>query len=132
MSEPRTILVVDDEPDAIEFVKTVISEAGDFVTLSAKDGVSGLAKAREAKPDLVILDVQMPGMDGFAVFHDMKRNPSTANIPVIMLTGVADKVGIGFSSEAMEKYFGHEPEAYIEKPVDPEVLKKTILQVLGD
>jgi len=131
MSEEKTVLIVDDEPDAIEFVETALSELGGVATVSATDGVSGLQKAKEAKPDLIILDVQMPGKNGFDVFVDLKKDAATQSIPVIMLTGVADKVGIRFSGKDMGEFMGEEPDAYIEKPVNPEELQKTVSKLLG-
>jgi two-component system alkaline phosphatase synthesis response regulator PhoP len=131
MADVKTVLIVDDEQDAVEFVEAVLSEVGDIAAISANDGVSGLEKAKEATPDLIILDVQMPEKNGFEVFADLKKEASTKNIPVIMLTGVADKVGISFSAEEMGDFMGEEPDAYIEKPVDPEELKNTVSEVLG-
>ncbi len=124
-----TILVVDDEPDAVEFVKAVMEEAG-YAVIGAPDGVQGLQKAHEQEPDLVILDVQMPERDGFTVFADMRRDPDLKDIPVIMLTGIADRVGIPFSAQDMGDYIGQEPQGYVEKPVDPGVLHDTVRGVL--
>ena len=71
------ILIVDDEPDAIEFVKAVLSDIGEFHIISAKDGKEGINKAVTDKPDLIILDVIMPGMDGFLVFHELRNSKET-------------------------------------------------------
>ena len=131
MADAKTVLIVDDEPDAIEFVEVALEEIGDITTLAALDGVSGLKKAKEAKPDLIILDLQMPGRDGFEVFMDLKKEPATKDIPVVVLTGVAEKVGIGFSAKDMGDFMGEEPEAYVEKPVDPGELQKTVSKLLG-
>ena len=131
MEEKKTILIVDDESDSVEFVKAIISEIGDFSVISASDGKSGLEKAKSELPDLIILDVMMPEKDGFSVFYDLKRNPDTENIPVIMLTGVSKKTGIKFSGEAMGEYLGREPVAFIDKPVDPAKLQKAVRKVLG-
>ncbi len=124
------ILVVDDEPDAVEFVKTVLEEAGHEV-ISASNGVEGLEKARAESPALVILDVQMPEKDGFGTFADMRRDPELKSIPVVMLTGIGEKTGIRVSAMDMKDYLGEEPDAYIEKPVDPDVLQQTVHDVLG-
>jgi CheY-like chemotaxis protein len=131
MSEEKTVLIVDDEPDAIEFVETALSELGGVATVSANDGTVGLQKAKETKPDLIILDVEMPGKNGFDVFVDLKKDAATKNIPVVMLTGVADKVGIRFSGKDMGEFMGEEPDAYIEKPVNPEELQKTVSKLLA-
>ena len=130
MANTKTVLIVDDEPDAVEFVEVALSELGGIATVSANDGVNGLQKAKEAKPDLIILDVQMPGKNGFDVFVDLKKEASTKDIPVIMLTGVADKVGIRFSGKDMGEFMGEEPDAYIEKPVNPDDLQKTVSKLL--
>ena len=76
-----------------------------------------------------MLDVQMPSESGFTAYADLRQNPATANIPVIMVTGIAEKTGMRFSAKAMGEYIGKEPEAYLEKPVDSEVLKSTVASV---
>ncbi|MFC1485680.1 two-component system response regulator [Candidatus Latescibacterota bacterium] len=131
MAENKMILIIDDEPDAIDITEAMLSEIEGIATLSAQDGVSGLAKAKESIPDLIILDVQMPGKNGFDVFSDLKKNDSTKHIPVIMLTGVEAKTGIGFSAENMYDFIGYEPNAYIDKPVDAEMLQKTVKKLLN-
>lgn len=130
MDKEKNILIVDDEPDAVEFVKAVISEIGDFSVISAFHGVDGLEKARAELPDLIILDVMMPGTNGFSVFHNLASNPETENIPVIMLTGVSEETGLKFSGEHMGKFLGREPEDFIDKPVEPERLQKAIKKAL--
>lgn len=124
------VLVVDDEPDAVEFVKTVMEEAG-YDVISASNGVEGLEAAQAEKPDLIILDIQMPEKDGFATFVDIRKDPELKVTPVIMLTGVADRTGIRFSAGDMGDYLGEEPDAYVEKPVDPELLQETVRKLLG-
>lgn len=125
------VLVVDDEPDAVEFVRTVLEEAG-YEVSSAPDGEAGLAAARAERPDLVVLDVQMPGKDGFTVFAEMAKDEELGAIPVVMLTGVGERLGVPFSAEEMGEYYGAEPAAYVEKPVDPAALQETVRRVLGD
>ena len=129
--DKHRILVVDDEPDAIEFVKAILSEVAEFEIVEAIDGESGLQKAQEKFPDLIILDVMMPGIDGFKVFHELRKNPATREIPILMLTGVADKIGIKFFKEDMKEYLGSEPIAYIEKPVNPVSLQKTVRSIFA-
>ncbi len=126
----KRILIVDDEEDSVAFVRAVLEE--DFAGISsANDGEAGLAAAEAETPDLIILDVQMPKKDGFQVFQDLQRNEATRGIPVIMLTGIEEKSGLKFSREDMGKYFGAEPKAYVEKPVDPETLRATVDKVLA-
>jgi len=123
-------LVVDDESDAREFVRAIL-ESEDWEVFEAADGKSGLKKAQELKPDLIVLDVQMPEKDGFSVFGDLAGDPETKDIKVIMLTGVGKKYGIGFSAESMGDYIGKEPEAYVEKPIEPEAFKRVVQKVVG-
>ena len=131
MSGEKRVLIVEDDPDAIDIVEATLSEIGGIVTLSASDGNSGLEKAKETKPDLIILDVQMPGKSGFKVFSELKKDESLRDTPVVVLTGIKEKTGLGFSAEDMKEYLGSEPEAYIEKPVDAVTLQNTVSRLLG-
>ena len=127
----KKILVVDDEEDAIKYVEAVLSELPDLEIISSPDGEDGMRKVNDSLPDLIILDVMLPGKDGFKIFYDLKKNPKTQDIPVIMLTGVADKVGIQFFKEDMQKYMGKAPLDYIEKPLDPERLIQSVKQAFS-
>jgi PleD family two-component response regulator len=109
MSE--TVLVVDDDPDVARFVEVNLRSAGYDVTV-ANDGEEGLARAIALRPDLVLLDVMMPKLDGFEVAQRLRRDPRTSSCSIIMLTAKAlssDKV-LGLSSGA---------DDYIIKPFDP-------------
>jgi len=108
---PETILVVDDDPDIARFVEVNLRSAGYDVAV-AGDGEEALDKAQHIRPDLVLLDVMMPRIDGFEVAQRLRRNPQTANTSIIMLTAKAlsaDKV-TGLQSGA---------DDYIIKPFDP-------------
>jgi len=108
---PETILVVDDDPDIARFVEVNLRSAGYDVAV-AGDGEEALEKAAEIRPDLVLLDVMMPRIDGFEVATRLRKNPQTANTSIIMLTAKAlsaDKV-TGLQSGA---------DDYIIKPFDP-------------
>ena len=129
MSDAVKILVADDEQECIDFVRDSLADSP-YEIIAAMDGEAALAAAREQCPQLIILDIQMPKLNGFEVFARLKQDPDLAAVPVVMLTGVADKTGIGFSSSAMGEYLGKEPDAYIEKPIEPVVLKQTIGRLL--
>ena len=122
-SEKKLVLVADDEPDAIAFVTNVLEE--EFEVLGVSDGVKALQAAKERRPALAILDVQMPNKDGFSTFYDLRRDPATKSIPVIILTAVTERTGIRFSADAIDEYMGERPEAYVEKPIDPQKLLET-------
>lgn len=131
MSNEKRVLIVDDEPDAIDIAEAMLSEIDGIIIMSANDGNSGLEKAKETKPNLIILDVQMPGKNGFEVFAELKKDESLKNTPVVMLTGIEEKTGMGFSAENIKEFIGSEPEAYIEKPVDAVTLQNTVSRLLG-
>lgn len=127
----RKLLIVDDESDAREFVRAIL-ESEDWDIAEAVDGKDGLTKARELRPDLIILDVQMPEMNGFDVFSALAGDAEAGTAKVIMLTGVAAKTGIGFSKEEMGAFWGKEPDAYVEKPIEPALLLRTVARVMGE
>ncbi len=85
MAARRKILVVDDEPDTLELLEFNLRQA-EFDVATAESGLEALKKARELKPDLIILDLMLPELNGLEVFKILRRNPDTSNIPVIMLT----------------------------------------------
>ncbi|MBM4018831.1 MAG: response regulator [Planctomycetes bacterium] len=126
----KKVLVVDDESDARAFVRAILEPQG-WQVAEAVNGLDGLKQARALRPDLVVLDVQMPGKGGFELFNDLRGAPETRGAKVIMLTGVAEKTGIRFSAKDMGDYLGEEPDAYVEKPIDPEVFKRTVRDVTG-
>jgi CheY-like chemotaxis protein len=129
MGKKKNILVVDDEPDAIEFVRAVLSSIGEFNVIAAKDGEEGIMKAKKNIPDMIILDVMMPGQTGFDVFYDLRKDNLTKDIPIVMLTGVANKTGLRFFKDDMKKYYGFEPIDYIEKPLDPPRLTAVVKSI---
>ena len=131
MADEKKILVVDDNPDAVEFVKAIISTIENLSVITAYDGNAGLAKAKAEIPDLIILDVMMPGKDGFMVFSDLRKNPDTENIPVIMLTGVSEETGGRFGKKDLGEHIGKEPEEFLDKPVNPATLQETIKRILN-
>ena len=124
----RKALVVDDESDAREFVRAILEPDG-WDVLEAEDGAAGIEKAKETQPDLVILDVEMPNLNGFQVFTELIKLPETAGTKIVMLTGVADKLGMRFSADDMGNFLGREPDAYVEKPIDPDQFKRVVQDV---
>lgn len=123
----RQVLVVDDEADAREFVRAILEPEG-WEVHTAEDGQSGIETAKTLQPDLVVLDVEMPNKNGFEVFSELIQMPETRDVKTVMLTGVADKVGMRFSADDMGNFLGQEPNAYVEKPIDPD----TFLRIVKD
>ena len=108
----KKILIVEDEKDIIEMIEYNLKKEG-YDTLSALNGEDAISAAKKAKPDLVILDLMLPGMDGFEVCKILKGNENTARIPIIMLTA---------KSQEADKVAGLELGAddYITKPFSPQ------------
>lgn len=117
-----TILVVDDDEDNRTLVARVLRRA-EFNVVTAANGREALEKVLEQRTDLVILDVMMPEIDGYEVYHRLKESDRTRNIPIIMLTALnmADQV---------EKALNIAPSWYIAKPFDARYLLKRVRQVL--
>jgi CheY-like chemotaxis protein len=86
---PATILIIDDEPVQLRAIVAELNALG-FETLIARDGADGLRKAERGRPDLILLDIQMPGWDGYATCRRLKAAPATRAIPVIFLTALCD------------------------------------------
>ncbi|MGR6616509.1 MULTISPECIES: EAL domain-containing response regulator [Pseudomonas] len=109
-SSPATLLIVDDEPQVRKLLETLLQHEG-YQTLSAGTGEEALLRVAEQPPDLILLDIMMPGMDGYEVANQLKGNPATATIPIIMLSAL---------SESSARLSGLETgaEEFISKPVD--------------
>lgn len=126
------VLIVDDDADVRVFVSTVVEE-NNHTSIVAKNGEEALAKIKEEKPDLVILDVLMPKRSGIKLYRELKTDDSHKKIPIIMLSGIAKRTFLR-SQEALTE-FGEEgvpePEAYLEKPVEPEELAETIKETMA-
>ncbi|MHC4173329.1 MAG: response regulator [Planctomycetota bacterium] len=122
-NQRKKVLVVDDDQTAVAFVRAAL-EPEKYVVVGVDNGLAGLSRAREEPPDLIILDVYMPRQPGFYTLRDIKADPKTKDIPVIMLTGIGKRLGISFSTQDIYDFLGIEPDVYLEKPVDPMFLRK--------
>lgn len=123
MAEKKKILLIDDDPDFVEAVKVIVEKGGYEVTV-AYDGQEGLEAVEKDKPDLIVLDVMMPVMNGHEACAKLKGNPETAEIPVILLTAVADRVTT--STYTHRDMLESEAEDYMPKPVEPKELLELI------
>ena len=119
MTDKPKVLLIDDDPDFVTATRTVL-ESKPYEVLVAYNGADGLRKAREENPDVIILDVIMPGQDGFMVAEQLKKDARLRKIPVLMLTSFSEK-GSG-SSIAFSGGLTLEAEDYIDKPVSPKEL----------
>jgi len=120
----RKILIIDDEEDIREVAALSLETVAGWDVLVAGSGAAGIAKARENRPDAILLDVMMPGMDGPTTFRELRAIPETSGIPVILLTAKVQA--------ADQKRFSDLGVASVMfKPFDPLILARDIAQVLG-
>ena len=119
---PKKILVVDDERHIVRLVEVTLPRAG-YDVVSAYDGVEALEKIAAEKPEMIILDVMMPRMDGFEVLKELRAKAETKDIPVIMLTAKAQDADIfkGWSSGV---------DSYLTKPFNPRELLAFVERIL--
>jgi len=84
-TDQHTVLIVDDSPTEMHVIRGIL-EKGGYQVITAVDGESGVAEAKHSKPDLILMDVVMPGLNGFQATRQLSRNPETSEIPIIMVT----------------------------------------------
>lgn len=118
----KKILIIEDESDLVDLVKIRL-EANQYDVISAPDGKAGLEKIKKERPDLIILDVLMPEMDGFEVCRKIRVDDKYKKIPVIMLTVKFQPSDLKFARDLGA-------DAYITKPFEPEVLLEYIKKLL--
>lgn len=119
----KKILMIDDEEEFLDFVKTNLELRGDYKVITAKDGEKGIGLAEKRKPDLILLDIIMAGIDGFEVLKRLRAGERTKSIPVIMLTARTD-------DEAMMKALELHDDGYIAKPLRMEELEEKVEKAL--
>ena len=122
----KKIMVIDDEPDIITYMTTLLEENG-YETDSAKDGIEGLKKIKEYKPDLVCLDILMPEKSGIGLYRELRKDEELKGIPVIIVTGFkGDDNPLLTFKEFLYKRSVPGPEGYLEKPIDQKEFLDTI------
>jgi DNA-binding response OmpR family regulator len=124
--KPYKVLVVDDEPDVVVYLRTFLEDHG-FEVKVANNGKTGYDETLAWKPDLISLDITMPEESGIRMYRDVRENPETAPIPVIIVTGV---------SPLFEKFIGTRkqvppPNAYFEKPIDKDAYLAKLKELVG-
>lgn len=118
------ILIIDDEDDIREVAALSLETVADWEVEVASSGAQGLAKAIVSQPEAILLDVMMPGMDGPTTFRELRKNPATAHIPVLLLTAKVQ-------NSDQRRFSDLGVEAVLFKPFDPLTLSAQISQVLG-
>ena len=123
MAKPASILVVDDDPEIVLMLSTRLGKRG-YKVSTAEDGKKALELAKRDKPDLVLLDVMMPGKSGWEVARALKQDPVTQNVKIVMVTAIGEK-----TNEITAPIYG--ADAHVDKPFEFEKLEKVITQLLG-
>jgi CheY-like chemotaxis protein len=147
----KKVLIVEDDEANVKYLTTLMVESG-YSVVSASDGAEGIRKAKDEKPDLVVLDVMMPKKSGFVVFSSMKKDSELAGIPVIMLTSIKNVITKGregtddetfeemkeFYLDKMDKLVDkHEksgvqrPEIFMDKPIEPDQFVNAVVSLIG-
>ncbi len=120
----KRILIIDDEADIREATQMCLEIMGEWEVFVASSGYEGISKAATEKPDIILLDIMMPGMDGLTTFKLLRENASTAQIPIIFLTAKAQ-------SNEQREFKQLDIAAVITKPYDPYSLSDQIVDVLS-
>jgi CheY-like chemotaxis protein len=119
----KTILIVEDEPKNMTLTRDLLKISG-YETIEARDGKEGVEKAKAAKPNLILMDIMMPKMDGYAACTAIKADQSTSHIPVVMLTAVGYDL-----NKKLAKQMG--ADGYVTKPFSRQQLLDAITPLLG-
>ena len=120
-TDKRKILVVDDEPNVRRLVHTILNK--DFTVFEAEDGKQAVDMAGTQKPDLILMDMMMPRMDGLTACYAIKNDPTTRSIPVLMLTAIGFELNVKLSQQMGA-------DAYMTKPFTSQALLDKIAQFL--
>jgi len=119
----KKILIIEDNPSIADLLKIRFEAAG-YKVSCAKDGATGLAQAKKDIPDLITLDIELPGINGFTICSLLKSDERYSSIPIIMLTGRKSKEDKVFFED-------YQPEAYVTKPFDAKKLMQTVEQLVA-
>ena len=125
MNEQKTILIVEDEADESAYLRALFEDNG-FAVISAGNGQEGFEKAKSRHPDLITLDISMPGESGVRMFRDLQGDPETSDIPVIVITGITHD----FKRFIETRKQVRPPEGYFDKPPDRDQLLAKINEIL--
>jgi DNA-binding response OmpR family regulator len=122
MTKPASILVVDDDPEIVTMLNTRLTKRG-YKIVTAGDGNRAIELAKRERPDLVLLDVMMPGKSGWEVARALKQDPVTQNVKIVMVSAIGEK-----TNEITAPIYG--ADAHVDKPFEFEKLEKVIAELL--
>jgi excisionase family DNA binding protein len=120
----KRILIVDDEPAVVAFIESALGLEGKYELAAASDGFEAGQQVASFEPDLIVLDIMLPGMDGFEVCSRVKADPTTAHVKILAVTGFA-------TEENIKKILNQGADDYLEKPVTIQDLREKVQELLG-
>ena len=124
----KHVLVIDDEPDISSYIASIL-EGSQYSVETANSAMEGESIIRDRRPDLILLDLMMPGRTGIQFLVRLKGNEETKDIPLIMVTGIKDKLNIDWQ-EIVSKLKARVPDGFVEKPIEPVHLMNVVEDVL--
>ena len=122
MNGRSLVLIADDDADILSLVKAVLERSG-YEVAAASDGAEALASVRARKPDLAVLDIAMPEVDGLEVLRRLRADPTTSELPVVLLSARAQEADV-------ERGFAIGASAYLKKPFSPRELSEHVAELL--
>lgn len=129
MAEIRNAVIIDDDPDVRRYIESILLDHG-FETRTAQNAREGEDLIRETPPDLICLDLMMPGRSGIQLFSRLKKDEALRDIALIMITGIKEEMNIDWGDIA-KGLRTRKPDGFIEKPVDPGRLIQLVENVLS-
>lgn len=120
---PKTVLLVEDNEDNLVVYRTILEHVG-FKVLEARDGEEGVSRAREARPDIILMDISIPKMDGWQATEELKADEETRDIPIVALTAHA-------LEEDRAKAMRAGCDGYLAKPVEPRRVVEEVERFIG-
>jgi len=129
MADKKKVLVVDDDPDFLDSVATLLKRAG-YTVVTGYDGEEAVAKAKAEQPDAMVLDVMMPKKDGYQACGELKADPDTEEIPILLLTAVASHVST--TSYSHQDGMNTEADDYLDKGCEPAEIVERVEELLED